>query len=223
MPATSLPRLDGEGSGSIADYRGRWVLVNVWASWCTPCRDESPALERFYRAHRDRRFTILGIDSNDLSNDALSFVGEYGITYPQLRDGARRLLAGGAGTTGVPESFLVGPDGRLVLHRLGPVTGGLPRLERGPVPDRRGEAVRRAIRTTLLVAAAAAMLGAAAAEPKTTLPDIEDEVMCPTAAPRSSLSGPPRPSASATYPPPDRRGKQEGRNQRGPRRRVRRR
>ena len=72
VPANSLPTLSGEGSGSIADYRGRWVLVNVWASWCTPCRDESPALERFYRAHRERRFMILGIDSNDLSDDALT-------------------------------------------------------------------------------------------------------------------------------------------------------
>ena len=138
VPATSLPRLDGEGSGSIADYRGRWVLVNVWASWCTPCRDESPALERFYRAHRDRRFTILGIDSNDLSDDALSFVRKYGITYPQLRDGSGDFSQQELGTTGVPESFLVGPDGRLVLHRLGPVTGDY--LDSNVVPYLTGEA-----------------------------------------------------------------------------------
>jgi cytochrome c biogenesis protein CcmG, thiol:disulfide interchange protein DsbE len=122
VPATSLPELEGAGSGSVADYRGRWVLVNVWASWCTPCREESPALERFHRAHRDRRFTVLGIDSNDLSGDAVSFIREYGITYPQLRDGSGDFAQDDLGTTGVPESFLVGPDGKLVLHRLGPVT-----------------------------------------------------------------------------------------------------
>lgn len=138
LPTTSLPRLDGEGSGSIADYRGRWVLVNVWASWCTPCRDESPALERFYRAHRDRRFTILGIDSNDLSGDALSFIREYEITYPQLRDGSGDFSQEELGTTGVPESFLVGPDGRLVLHRLGPVTTDY--LNSNVVPYLTGEA-----------------------------------------------------------------------------------
>jgi cytochrome c biogenesis protein CcmG, thiol:disulfide interchange protein DsbE len=122
VPTTVLPKLDGEGHGSVADYRGSWVLVNVWASWCTPCRDESPALERFYRAQRGERFTILGIDTNDLSDDALSFVRKYGITYPQLRDGDGGFSQEELGTTGVPESFLVGPDGRLVLHRLGPVT-----------------------------------------------------------------------------------------------------
>ena len=138
VPATSLPTLSGEGSGSIADYRGRWVLVNVWASWCTPCRDESPALERFYRAHRERRFMILGIDSNDLSDDALSFVRKYGITYPQLRDGSGDYSQEELGTTGVPESFLVGPDGRLVLHRLGPVTSDY--LDSNVVPYLTGEA-----------------------------------------------------------------------------------
>jgi cytochrome c biogenesis protein CcmG, thiol:disulfide interchange protein DsbE len=122
VPATPLPKLEGRGNGSVADYRGSWVLVNVWASWCTPCRDESPALERFYRAHAGQRFTILGIDSNDLSGDALSFVRKYRITYPHLRDGSGEYSQEELGTTGVPESFLVGPDGRLVLHRLGPVT-----------------------------------------------------------------------------------------------------
>jgi thiol-disulfide isomerase/thioredoxin len=122
VPSTPLPKLEGEGSGSVADYRGGWVLVNVWASWCTPCRDESPALERFYGAHRDQGFAILGIDTNDLSDDALSFVRKYGITYPQLRDGSGDFSQEELGTTGVPESFLVGPDGRLVLHHRGPVS-----------------------------------------------------------------------------------------------------
>jgi cytochrome c biogenesis protein CcmG, thiol:disulfide interchange protein DsbE len=138
MPATSLPRLDGQGSGSVADYRGRWVLVNVWASWCTPCRDESPALERFHRERRDQGFAVLGVDSNDLSDDALRFVRKYGITYPQLRDGNGDFSQEELGTTGVPESFLVGPDGKLVLHRLGPVTREY--LDSNVVPYLTGEA-----------------------------------------------------------------------------------
>jgi cytochrome c biogenesis protein CcmG/thiol:disulfide interchange protein DsbE len=119
---TSLPHLDGAGTGSVAAYRGRWVLVNVWASWCTPCRTESPDLERFYDAHGGRDFTILGIDSNDLSDDALNFVQRYGITYPQLHDGSGDFAEHDLGTTGVPESFLVNPQGELVLHSLGPVS-----------------------------------------------------------------------------------------------------
>jgi thiol-disulfide isomerase/thioredoxin len=119
---TDLPHLDGGGAASIADYEGRWVLVNVWASWCTPCRIESPELERFYDAHRGRDFTILGIDSNDLSDDAVNFVKRYDITYPQIRDGNGDFAKDELGTTGVPESFLVNPQGRLVLHSLGPVT-----------------------------------------------------------------------------------------------------
>jgi cytochrome c biogenesis protein CcmG/thiol:disulfide interchange protein DsbE len=138
VPATELPRLGGDGTGSVADYRGRWVLVNVWASWCTPCRDESPALERFYREHGDRRFEILGIDTNDLSEDAMSFVRKYGITYPQLRDGSGDFAQDELGTSGVPESFLVGPDGRLVVHRLGPVTAEY--LDSNVLPYLTGEA-----------------------------------------------------------------------------------
>jgi cytochrome c biogenesis protein CcmG/thiol:disulfide interchange protein DsbE len=121
-PTTELPRLEKPGTASLAEYRGRWVLVNVWASWCVPCRGESPALERFSRAHRGRDFTILGIDSNDLTDDARNFVSRYGITYPQVRDASGDYSQGELGTTGVPESFLVDPRGKLVAHSLGPVT-----------------------------------------------------------------------------------------------------
>lgn len=134
----ALPRLDGHGTGSVADYRGRWVLVNVWASWCPPCRAESPALQRFYKAHHGPDFTILGLDTNDLSTDALAFNERYGITYPQLRDGEGSYAADDLGTTGVPESFLVSPQGKLVLHSLGPVSGNY--LDANVVPFLNGQA-----------------------------------------------------------------------------------
>jgi cytochrome c biogenesis protein CcmG, thiol:disulfide interchange protein DsbE len=119
-PDTALPQLEGEGEGSLADYRGKWVLVNFWASWCDPCRDESPALESFHRRYRDRGFSVLGIDTRDLSGDGLAFVREFGLTYPHLRD-ADGAAAEDYGTTGVPETFLVDPDGTLRLVRRGPV------------------------------------------------------------------------------------------------------
>jgi cytochrome c biogenesis protein CcmG/thiol:disulfide interchange protein DsbE len=113
VPDKELPVLGGDGTGKIADYRGRWVLVNLWASWCTPCREEAPALERFHRRHRER-LTVLGINVQDNSGDALAFLRDYRITYPQLRSvGDERSAA--FGSTGVPENFLVDPRGRLAL------------------------------------------------------------------------------------------------------------
>ena len=122
-PDVELPRLEGEGTGSIADYRGEWVLVNFWASWCVPCRDESPALQRFYDRHRDNGFVVLGIDTQDLSGDALEFVRELDLTYPQLRDpdADSPLSEDEFGATGLPESYLIDPRGELALIRRGPV------------------------------------------------------------------------------------------------------
>lgn len=121
VPTGALPWLDDSGTGSLADYRGRWVLVNFWASWCGPCREESPALERLQRKHGGPDFTVIGIDTRDLSGDGRRFVGEFGLSYPQLRDGDGD-AAHEFGTSGVPESFLVDRRGKLRLLRSGPVT-----------------------------------------------------------------------------------------------------
>lgn len=119
-PDRELAALIGDGEGAIADYRGRWVLVNLWASWCDPCRDEAPDLERFWQRYRDQGVTVLGVDVQDNSADAISFVREFGLTYPQLRSvGDERSEA--FGSTGVPENFLVDPRGRLALIWRGPV------------------------------------------------------------------------------------------------------
>jgi cytochrome c biogenesis protein CcmG/thiol:disulfide interchange protein DsbE len=120
-PDKELASLGEEGSGSLADYRGQWVLVNFWASWCEPCRDEAPALEQFHREHSSERFTVLGVNLDDATGDASEFVEEYGLTYPQLRDGDGRERRDAYGMTGFPESFLVDPEGRIALIRRGPV------------------------------------------------------------------------------------------------------
>jgi cytochrome c biogenesis protein CcmG/thiol:disulfide interchange protein DsbE len=120
-PASPLPQLEGGGSGSLADYRGRWVLVNFWASWCVPCREEAPALEEFQQRHGDAGFTVLGIDSRDLSGDGRAFVRRFGLSYPQLRDGDGA-TAHDFGTTGVPENYLVDPGGKVRLLVRGPIT-----------------------------------------------------------------------------------------------------
>lgn len=119
-PAAPLPRLEGGGKGSLADYRGRWVLVNFWASWCLPCREEAPALERFQSRHGGPRFTVLGIDTGDVSGDGSAFVRRYGLSYPQLHDGDGA-SAEDYGTTGVPENYLVDPSGKVRLVVVGPI------------------------------------------------------------------------------------------------------
>jgi cytochrome c biogenesis protein CcmG, thiol:disulfide interchange protein DsbE len=121
MPATELERLGEEGTGSLADYRGKWVLVNVWASWCNPCRDEAPDLRRFYERHRGEDFALVGIDTQDGTDPALEFVAEFELDYPHLRDGSGDFARQELGTRGVPETFLADPDGNLVLHFPGVV------------------------------------------------------------------------------------------------------
>jgi cytochrome c biogenesis protein CcmG, thiol:disulfide interchange protein DsbE len=132
VPDRPLPMLGQPGEGEIADYRGDWVLVNLWASWCGPCRKETPALERYWRRNRARGVTVLGIDVQDNSEDALAFLEEFPTSYPQLRSvGDERSDA--FGSTGVPENFLVDPKGRLALIRRGPVDDALLREQVDPL------------------------------------------------------------------------------------------
>jgi cytochrome c biogenesis protein CcmG, thiol:disulfide interchange protein DsbE len=119
-PATSLPRLEGGGDASLTRYKGRWVLVNFWASWCIPCRQEAPALEEFQHQHGGSQFTVLGIDTRDLTDDGQAFARHYKLSYPQLRDGNGN-AAHSYGTTGVPENFLVDPMGIVRWELPGPV------------------------------------------------------------------------------------------------------
>jgi cytochrome c biogenesis protein CcmG/thiol:disulfide interchange protein DsbE len=121
LPANDLPALEGDKSGSIDDYRGRWVLVNVWASWCDPCRAEAPDLQRFYEQHKRDGFEVLGIDTQDASDEALAFADEFGLTYPQLHDGSGDYAEQELHTTGVPENFLINPDGEIAFVQRGPV------------------------------------------------------------------------------------------------------
>jgi len=117
-PDAAMPRLDGSGDTRIADFRGRWVLVNFWASWCRPCETESPTIEEFARRNRDR-LVVLGINSEDNSVDANDFIDRYDLTWHMVKDTGERMEA--YGVLGLPESFLVDPNGRLAFIQRGPV------------------------------------------------------------------------------------------------------
>ena len=118
-PAITGTALDGTAI-DLAKYRGHPLVVNFWASWCVPCREEAPVLESFQRRHGDGGFTVLGIDSRDLSGDGRAFVRRFGLSYPQLRDGDGA-TAHDFGTTGVPENYLVDPRGKVRALVRGPV------------------------------------------------------------------------------------------------------
>lgn len=104
----------------LSDYRGKVVLVNVWATWCAPCREEMPSMERLYQALKDPDFEILAvsIDARAGENDEYgrpggdlrAFAGEMGLTFPILHDPAGTIQRTYQ-TTGVPETFLIGRDG----------------------------------------------------------------------------------------------------------------
>jgi cytochrome c biogenesis protein CcmG/thiol:disulfide interchange protein DsbE len=119
-PSPELPKLAEPGQGSLKEYRGRWVLVNFWASWCEPCRDEAPALSKFEKEHGGQKFTVVGIDTQDISDDGLQFAKEYDLTYPLLHDGNGD-NGHEFGTTGVPENYLLEPNGKLAWAVAGPV------------------------------------------------------------------------------------------------------
>ena len=120
VPQATLPTLDGSGEASLADYEGKWVFVNFWASWCNPCRTESPDLQRYHEEYESDTFTVLGVNQEDLTGDAEEFIEEFDLTYPQLRD-ASGDQADPFGMSGLPESFLIDPEGNIALIRRGPL------------------------------------------------------------------------------------------------------
>ena len=119
-PMLVLDSLEGEEEIRLADYRGKALVLNFWASWCEPCKDEAPLLEETWQRYRDEGLVVIGIDAQDFRTDARRFVDRYGLTYPIAFDGHGSSL-GRFGNTGFPETWFVGRDGRLVgEHIVGP-------------------------------------------------------------------------------------------------------
>jgi cytochrome c biogenesis protein CcmG/thiol:disulfide interchange protein DsbE len=120
-PGFSLPLLSGEGELSLAEQKGKAVVINFWASWCEPCKQEAPLLERAWRTYRDRGLVVIGINSQDLSSDARRFARQVGWTYPLVRDGSGDVL-GPYAVSAFPETFFVDRSGKVVARIDGEVS-----------------------------------------------------------------------------------------------------
>ena len=116
----SLPRLSGGSGASLASFRGKVVVLNFWASWCEPCQLEAPLLERAQRQLERHDATVLGVTYRDTSPDSQSFVRQYHLTYPNLRDTTGE-FAHSYGTDELPESFVIDRHGHIVAIRRGEI------------------------------------------------------------------------------------------------------
>ena len=128
-PDFTFPGLDGK-MVRLADYRGKVVLVNIWATWCKPCVDEMPSMEKLYRKFKGEDFEILAvsIDAPGLKVVA-PFMKKSNLTFPALIDseGAIKTVYG---ITGVPESFIIDQQGILIKKIVGPVNWATPNIFR---------------------------------------------------------------------------------------------
>lgn len=120
-PAYAAVTLDGD-STSLAALRGEPVLLNVWATWCHPCRTEIPELERIHQAYAPRGLRLVGvsIDAGGEDEAVRGFAKEYGMTYPVWRDADSRVTTL-FGAIGVPATYLIDRDGTLRWRKVGPI------------------------------------------------------------------------------------------------------
>ena len=106
----------------LSDYRGKWVLVNFWATWCPPCLEEIPDLIALHNAHKDTNLVVIGIALEYASRKGVTeFVAQHAIPYPIVLGDHR--MAGQVGEVdGLPTTYLFDPEGKQVAHQEGPIT-----------------------------------------------------------------------------------------------------
>ena len=111
-PDFTLPALDGGAPVSLADARGRPVVLNLWASWCNPCRKEFPLLKAARAKYAKDGLEVIGVSYRDIPSDARAFADSKGATWPLARDPGGALAAA-YGVRAIPQTFFIAPDGTI--------------------------------------------------------------------------------------------------------------
>ena len=120
-PAPNFTITTFEGTKiSMESLRGKPVVINFWASWCPPCRIEAPLLERTWRAYKDRGVVFIGVDIQDKEEDALAYIREFDITYPNGPDPNGEITID-YGVSGLPVTFFVSRTGEIVRRWVGAI------------------------------------------------------------------------------------------------------
>ncbi|MHA2428085.1 MAG: TlpA family protein disulfide reductase [Candidatus Hermodarchaeia archaeon] len=119
-PDFTLYTFDGEKI-TLSELRGKVVIINFWASWCPPCKEEAPYLEEMWRKYKDQGVVFLGVDYVDTEPEALAYIEEFDITYPNGPD-LRTEISQAYRIKGVPETFFVAKDSTLKGVKIGPLT-----------------------------------------------------------------------------------------------------
>jgi peroxiredoxin len=121
--APELTLTDTQGnSRSLTEYRGQVVLVNLWATWCEPCKQEMPALQAFYNMHRDQGFVVIAINDGDPKADVLQFLQDHELTFPVWLDPTYIATDQAFKTLGLPSSFVIDRDGTIRLQWVGGIS-----------------------------------------------------------------------------------------------------
>jgi len=116
-----MPDIRGK-QHKLSDYRGKWVIVNYWATWCPPCLEEIPELVEFHEKHSHGKAVVLGIDYEEVDRAYLkSFIDEYFISYPVLIPNLSQQPPFGR-LLGLPTTYVLSPDGKLAATKIGGVT-----------------------------------------------------------------------------------------------------
>jgi peroxiredoxin len=121
-PDFELPALDGDGTVRLSDFRGRPVVLNFWASWCNPCREEFPLLREARRRHRDDDLEVIGVTYEDIPSDSRRFARSMRATWPNGIDERGTVGKQAYGVRALPQTFFIDRDGKIVDRVFGITT-----------------------------------------------------------------------------------------------------